>query len=218
MKDEHRFFDCIAGVVLAGIMVLGFGLLPQTAQAAEVKELARDAGQPERQIEVQAEYLDGRFFKDRNVDLYAVHVYQPYKKVHAMTMSYGMTLERAMGSIYWKDRTRDAGAFGLGPSYMLRFTRSLSPRWDISLDGTGSLLFYDHSHPDGGRGYGFLWRREPWVHLPPFVERHEDAQPRLQRHRVLAWVYACVLSLGILSHREEDKRCFLFSLPGCSRT
>lgn len=161
MKDEHRFFDCIAGVVLAGIMVLGFGLLPQTAQAAEVKELARDAGQPERQIEVQAEYLDGRFFKDRNVDLYNVHVYQPYKKVHAMTMSYGMTLERAMGSIYWQDRTRDAGAFGLGPSYMLRFTRSLSPRWDISLDGTGSLLFYDHSHPDGGRGYGFLWRIGP---------------------------------------------------------
>lgn len=124
---------------------------------------AEAAGEVTPAYEVQVEYLDGRFFKDRNVDLYNVHVLKPYRQVHALTMSYGMTLERALGTVqnYYGTEVRDAAAVGVGPAYMLRYTRALNRRWDVSLDGTGSLLFYDQSHPGKGRGYGFLWRIGP---------------------------------------------------------
>ncbi|MFV0635148.1 acyloxyacyl hydrolase [Mitsuokella sp. WILCCON 0060] len=112
-------------------------------------------------IEVQLEYLDGRFFKKRNVDLYNVHVYKQYRELGALSLHYGLTFERALGYTTEDDIYRDAEAVGFGPSYMLRWTKHVSGKLDASLDATGSVLAYNHAHPGNGRAFGFLWRIGP---------------------------------------------------------
>ncbi|HBT79004.1 MAG TPA: lipid A 3-O-deacylase [Selenomonas sp.] len=124
---------------------------------------AEAAGEVAPSYEVQVEYLHGCTFKKRDIDLYNVHVFKPYRQVHALTMSYGLTLERALGKAwgYEGPQVRDSQAVGVGPAYMLRYTRAMNPRWDVSLEGTGSVLLYNQDHPGGGRRYGFLWRIGP---------------------------------------------------------
>ncbi len=116
---------------------------------------------PRADVEVQLEYLDGRFFKKRNVDLYNVHVYRQYKELGALSLHYGLTFERALGYTTEDDIWRDAEAVGFGPSYMMRWTKHVSGKLDASLDASGSLLAYNHAHPGNGRAYGFLWRIGP---------------------------------------------------------
>ena len=110
---------------------------------------------------MQLEYLEGRFFKKRDVDLYNVHVYRQYKELGALSLHYGLTFERATGSTTEDDIWRDAEAVGFGPSYMMRWTKHISGKLDGSIDGSGSLLAYNHAHPGNGRAYGFLWRIGP---------------------------------------------------------
>lgn len=131
---------------------------PSTPAAAEP---AAKKAEPRKNIEVQLEYLEGRFFKKRNVDLYNVHVYRQYKKVGALSLHYGLTFERATGNTTEDDIWRDAEAVGFGPSYMMRWTKHISGKLDGSIDGSGSLLAYNHAHPGNGRAYGFLWRIGP---------------------------------------------------------
>lgn len=131
---------------------------PSTPAAAE--PTAKKA-EPRKNIEVQLEYLEGRFFKKRDVDLYNVHVYRQYKELGALSLHYGLTFERATGSTTEDDIWRDAEAVGFGPSYMMRWTKHISGKLDGSIDGAGSLLVYNHAHPGNGRAYGFLWRIGP---------------------------------------------------------
>lgn len=127
---------------------------------AAVEPTAKKA-EPRKNIEVQLEYLEGRFFKKRDVDLYNVHVYRQYKELGALSLHYGLTFERATGSTTEDDIWRDAEAVGFGPSYMMRWTKHISGKLDGSIDGSGSLLVYNHAHPGNGRAYGFLWRIGP---------------------------------------------------------
>lgn len=131
---------------------------PSTPAAAE--PTAKKA-EPRKNIEVQLEYLEGRFFKKRDVDLYNVHVYRQYKELGALSLHYGLTFERATGNTTEDDIWRDAEAVGFGPSYMMRWTKHISGKLDGSLDASGSLLVYNHAHPGNGRAYGFLWRIGP---------------------------------------------------------
>lgn len=129
------------------------------AKAAEAG--TAEAKHADGNIEVQLEYLDGRFFKKRNVDLYNVHVYRQYKELGALSLHYGLTFERALGYTTEDDIWRDAEAVGFGPSYMMRWTKHVSGKLDGSVDASGSLLAYNHAHPGNGRAYGFLWRIGP---------------------------------------------------------
>lgn len=131
---------------------------PSTPAAAEP---AAKKAEPHKNIEVQLEYLEGRFFKKRDVDLYNVHVYRQYKELGALSLHYGLTFERATGNTTEDDIWRDAEAVGFGPSYMMRWTKHISGKLDGSIDGAGSLLVYNHAHPGNGRAYGFLWRIGP---------------------------------------------------------
>ncbi|WP_301893236.1 acyloxyacyl hydrolase [Mitsuokella multacida] len=139
----------------------------ETAKAPSAKtvptaaEPAAKKAEPRKNIEVQLEYLEGRFFKKRDVDLYNVHVYRQYKELGALSLHYGLTFERATGSTTEDDIWRDAEAVGFGPSYMMRWTKHISGKLDGSIDGSGSLLVYNHAHPGNGRAYGFLWRIGP---------------------------------------------------------
>ena len=131
---------------------------PSTPAAAEP---AAKKAEPHKNIEVQLEYLEGRFFKKRDVDLYNVHVYRQYKELGALSLHYGLTFERATGRTTEDDIWRDAEAVGFGPSYMMRWTKHISGKLDGSIDGSGSLLVYNHAHPGNGRAYGFLWHIGP---------------------------------------------------------
>ena len=113
-------------------------------------------------LEVQVEYLEHRFFDDRNINLYNLHVFKEYKRVHATTLHYGLTLSRAKGDLIDDAGVRgESNAVGVGPSYMVRFNKDLSRKWQAAFEGSSSVLVYNHSHPYGGRGYGFLWRIGP---------------------------------------------------------
>ena len=108
---------------------------PAAAEAGESqqvpsqeKEQAASQGRA-RAIDIQMDYFEGRFFKERNIDLYNLHVFWQNHTVHHLKTYYGLTVERAVGC--------------------------------TSIDGTGSLLLYNHAHPADGRAYGFLWRIGP---------------------------------------------------------
>ncbi len=101
------------------------------------KEQAAPQGE-EHTIDIQLDYLEGRFFKKRSIDLYNLHVFWQNRTVHHIKTYYGLTVERAVGST-----TKDGRKF------------------TGSIDGTGSLLLYNHAHPADGRAYGFLWRIGP---------------------------------------------------------
>lgn len=114
-----------------------------------------------RTWEVQAEYLEGRFFDDRHIDDYNLHIYQKNREVGSVSVWYGLTLSRPVGYTTEDKIYRDSEAVGLGSSAMIRWERPLAGKLHGSIDGTGSLMFYNQAHPGDGRAYGFLWRIGP---------------------------------------------------------
>ncbi len=112
-------------------------------------------------IDIQMDYFEGRFFKERNIDLYNFHVFWQNRTVHHIKTYYGLTVERAVGCTTKDGIYRDSEAVGLGPAVQLRWERPLGGKFTGSIDGTGSLLLYNHAHPADGRAYGFLWRIGP---------------------------------------------------------
>lgn len=129
--------------------------------AADKAETPVSPAKHGQNIEIQMEYLDGRYFKERDIDLYNLHLYRQYRKVHHVSLHYGLTVERAVGATTEQGIRRDSQAVGLGPSYMVRWEKDWSSKWSGSIDGTGSVLAYNHAHPAGGRAFGFLWRIGP---------------------------------------------------------
>ena len=129
--------------------------------AKTVKTKAKAQKKATRTWEVQAEYLEGRFFKKRHIDDYNLHIYQKNREVNHIGIWYGLTLSRPVGYTTEDNIYRDSEAVGFGPSVMLRWERPLTGKLHGSIDGTGSLLFYNQAHPGDGRAYGFLWRIGP---------------------------------------------------------
>ena len=117
----------------------------------------------ERRAEIQLDYLEHRGQR-RHIDLYNLHVFRQYKEMHDMTLHWGLTLSRPVGSWAEKDRPDtelDSSAVGAGPAYMVRFTKPLGTHWEASFDVTGAVLVYNRVHPAHTRNYGFLWRVGP---------------------------------------------------------
>ena len=117
----------------------------------------------ERRAEIQLDYLEHRGQR-RHIDLYNLHAFRQYKEMHDMTLHWGLTLSRPIGSWAEKDRPDtelDSSAVGAGPAYMVRFTRPLGTHWEASFDVTGAVLVYNRVHPAHTRNYGFLWRVGP---------------------------------------------------------
>lgn len=136
-------------------------LLQEKEQAVpQGKEQTAPQGK-EHAIDIQMDYFEGRFFKERNIDLYNFHVFLQNRTVHHIKTYYGLTVERAVGCTTKDGIYRDSEAVGLGPAVQLRWERPLGGKFTGSIDGTGSLLLYNHAHPADGRAYGFLWRIGP---------------------------------------------------------
>lgn len=136
-------------------------LLQEKEQAVPQGEEQAAPQERDHAIDIQMDYFEGRFFKERNIDLYNLHVFWQNRTVHHIKTYYGLTVERAVGCTTKDGIYRDSEAVGLGPAVQLRWERPLGGKFTGSIDGTGSLLLYDHAHPADGRAYGFLWRIGP---------------------------------------------------------
>ena len=113
--------------------------------------------------EIQADYFQHRGER-RYINLYNLHVFRQYKEMHGMSLHWGLTVTRPVGSWAEKDAPTvrlDSGAVGVGPSYMVRWTKPLGKKWEVSLDLTGGLMVYNKVHPAHTRNYDFMWRIGP---------------------------------------------------------
>ena len=116
-----------------------------------------------RKAEIQADYFQHRGER-RYINLYNLHVFRQYKEMHGMSLHWGLTVTRPVGS--WAEKSAptvrlDSGAVGVGPSYMVRWTKPLGQKWEVSLDVTGGLMVYNKVHPAHTRSYDFMWRIGP---------------------------------------------------------
>lgn len=127
-----------------------------------------EEARPSHPGEIQLEYADHRFYKNRHIDNYTLHLYQEMKRNGTVSFWRGLTLTRPTGYLREDDGThRDSDAWGLGPSVMVRWEKPVSEKWSVGIDGTGSLLAYNHAFPAGGRAFGFLWRAGPRISYYP---------------------------------------------------
>lgn len=127
-------------------------------------------------VEVQFEYIEHRFYKNRHIDNYTVHLYQEIKRNGTVSFWRGLTFTRPTGYLTEDDGShRDSDSWGLGPSFMIRWEKPVGEKWSVGIDGTGSLLAYNHAFPAGGRAFGFMWRIGPRVSYYP----DEDSAVRL---------------------------------------
>ena len=116
-----------------------------------------------RRAEIQADYFEHRGER-RYINLYNLHVFRQYKEMHGMSLHWGLTVTRPVGSWAEKDAPTvrlDSGAVGVGPSYMVRWTKPLGKKWEASLDLTGGLMVYNKVPPAHTRDYDFMWRIGP---------------------------------------------------------
>ena len=133
----------------------------QAAAPAEKAEKSAASAQKRDNWEVQLEYLDARFFKNRDVNSYNVHFFQVAHKCRALTIHRGLTFSRPLGYTSEYGYSEDSQAVGLGPAVMLRWTQKISGKFSASWDASGSLMVYNRAHPAHGRAFGFLWRTGP---------------------------------------------------------
>lgn len=127
-------------------------------------------------VEVQFEYIEHRFFDHRAIDNYSIHMYQEIRTNGTMSFWRGLTLTRPTGCITEENSPRESSdSWGIGPSFMIRWDKPVSEKWSMGIDGTGSLLVYNHAFPAGGRAFGFMWRIGPRLSYHP----NEDSAIRL---------------------------------------
>ena len=142
-----------------------------------------DSSVQDKKAEIQMDYLKHRGQR-RYIDLYNLHVFRQYKEMHGMSLHWGLTVSRAVGSWAEKDTPDvrlDSSAVGVGPAYMVRWTKPLGSKWEASFDATGGVLVYNDVHPAHTRNYGFMWRIGPRVTYK-FNERNALSVAYLGHH------------------------------------
>lgn len=138
------------------------------APLAEAADTAAEDIVRSHPVEVQFEYIEHRAYKNRRIDNYTVHLYQEMKRNGTVSFWRGLTLTRPTGYLVEDDGShRDSDSWGVGPSFMIRWEKPVGEKWSVGLDGTGSLLAYNHAFPAGGRAFGFMWRVGPRVSYYP---------------------------------------------------
>ncbi len=156
---------------LAAFALVGALVLPAAVHAAASSDdnaMEMHMGSAEakdKKAEIQMDYLEHRGER-RYIDLYNIHAFRQYKEMHGMSLHWGVTVSRAVGSWAEKDTPDvrlDSSAVGAGPAYMIRWTKPLGSKWEASLDATGAVLVYNDMHPAHTRNYGFMWRIGPRV-------------------------------------------------------
>ena len=154
---------------LAAVLALGAAgtaaAAPAEADGHAMQMHMGDSSAQDKKAEIQMDYLEHRGER-RYIDLYNLHVFRQYKEMHGMSLHWGLTVSRAVGSWAEKDTPDvrlDSSAVGVGPAYMVRWTKPLGSKWEASFDATGGVLVYNDVHPAHTRNYGFMWRIGPRV-------------------------------------------------------
>ena len=154
---------------LAAVLALGAAgtaaAAPAEADGHTMQMHMGDSTVQDKKAEIQMDYLEHRGER-RYIDLYNLHVFRQYKEMHGMSLHWGLTVSRAVGSWAEKDTPDvrlDSSAVGAGPAYMVRWTKPLGSKWEASFDATGGVLVYNDVHPAHTRNYGFMWRIGPRV-------------------------------------------------------
>ena len=152
---------------LAAVLALGAAgtaaAAPAEADGHAMQMHMGDSSAQDKKAEIQMDYLEHRGER-RYIDLYNLHVFRQYKEMHGMSLHWGLTVSRAVGSWAEKDTPDvrlDSSAVGAGPAYMVRWTKPLGSKWEASFDATGAVLVYNDVHPAHTRNYGFMWRIGP---------------------------------------------------------
>ena len=155
--------------VVAAVLALGAAgtatAAPAEADGHAMQMHVGDSSAQDKKAEIQMDYLEHRGER-RYIDLYNLHVFRQYKEMHGMSLHWGLTVSRAVGSWAEKDTPDvrlDSSAVGVGPAYMVRWTKPLGSKWEASFDATGGVLVYNDVHPAHTRNYGFMWRIGPRV-------------------------------------------------------
>ena len=155
--------------VLAAVLALGAAgtaaAAPTEADRHTMQMHMGDSAVQDKKAEIQMDYLEHRGER-RYIDLYNLHVFRQYKEMHGMSLHWGLTVSRAVGSWAEKDTPDvrlDSSAVGVGPAYMVRWTKPLGSKWEASFDATGAVLVYNDVHPAHTRNYDFMWRIGPRV-------------------------------------------------------
>lgn len=115
----------------------------------------------EKTWEIQADYMEHRFYRHRHIDNYSIHAYRKMGSHGSISWYQGLTATWNDGYITDHGRHRNSDSWGIGPSVMGRWERRLSGKLYGSVDVSGSLLVYNKAFPAGGRAYGFMWRYGP---------------------------------------------------------
>ena len=154
---------------LAAVLALGAAgtatAAPAEADGHAMQMHMGDSSVQDKKAEIQMDYLKHRGQR-RYIDLYNLHVFRQYKEMHGMSLHWGLTVSRAVGSWAEKDTPDvrlDSSAVGVGPAYMVRWTKPLGSKWEASFDATGGVLVYNDVHPAHTRNYDFMWRIGPRV-------------------------------------------------------
>lgn len=154
---------------LAAVLVLSAAgtaaAAPAEADGHTMQMYMGDSSAQDKKAEIQMDYLEHRGER-RYIDLYNLHVFRQYKEMHGMSLHWGLTVSRAVGSWAEKDTPDvrlDSSAVGVGPAYMVRWTKPLGSKWEASFDATGAVLVYNDVHPAHTRNYDFMWRIGPRV-------------------------------------------------------
>ena len=172
---------------LAAVLALGAAgtaaAVPAEADGHAMQMHVGDSSAQDKKAEIQMDYLEHRGER-RYIDLYNLHVFRQYKEMHGMSLHWGLTVSRAVGSWAEKDTPDvrlDSSAVGVGPAYMVRWTKPLGSKWEASFDATGGVLVYNDVHPAHTRNYGFMWRIGPRVTYK-FNERNALSVAYLGHH------------------------------------
>ena len=172
---------------LAAVLALGAAgtaaAAPGEADGHTMQMHMGDSAVQDKKAEIQMDYLEHRGER-RYIDLYNLHVFRQYKEMHGMSLHWGLTVSRAVGSWAEKDTPDvrlDSSAVGVGPAYMVRWTKPLGSKWEASFDATGGVLVYNDVHPAHTRNYGFMWRIGPRVTYK-FNERNALSVAYLGHH------------------------------------
>jgi len=154
--------------ILTGILMMGGSL----AMAAEVQQTVpkpvemsmpekSSSSEKQRPYEIEMEYLQGRFYKDRRIDRYNVHLLEKIRERGSVSVYRGLVVSRMTGYTTENGVWRDSNAWGLGPELMIRWEKPISGKLYGALEASGEIEIYNRAHPADGRAFGFLWRVGP---------------------------------------------------------
>lgn len=114
-----------------------------------------------RPYEIQMSYLPGRFFDYRKIDRYDVDLLEQFKKNGSVTLYRGITVSRMTGYTTDDGIWKDSNAWGIGPTFMLRWEKPICGKLYGSIEASVNVQVYNRAHPAMGRAFGFLWRVGP---------------------------------------------------------